>query len=311
VPSGRHRPAVTVSRFAEPTRATQPPVASGASRSAPASEPAVQRSVSFPASAATATVPAAGVVAGPAPIGRTEASSEDGEAAGDGLEMADDQVEWHSVPLQVARLEDHQAASLSRTEMPPIQRVVTPGAAAHTDRPVNSEVAGLEPYETVQRTSPAAEPSQRPSTVMPALPIVQRSPAPADKPEGAAPAARRSGGVSFAAMFSTASEAAETGYTTVQLLADDDSMAAETTAADASWGLDATQAPAVQRQGDAPAPVSTPAPGGASAPAAGAGLAGADLDEMARRLFDPLAAKLRAEFWLDRERAGLMTDARP
>jgi hypothetical protein len=32
---------------------------------------------------------------------------------------------------------------------------------------------------------------------------------------------------------------------------------------------------------------------------------------MARRLFDPLAAKLRAEFWLDRERAGLMTDARP
>ena len=49
---------------------------------------------------------------------------------------------------------------------------------------------------------------------------------------------------------------------------------------------------------------------GAGAAAAGAaagaipGAAGADLDEMARRLFDPLSARLRAELWLDRERAG-------
>jgi hypothetical protein len=31
---------------------------------------------------------------------------------------------------------------------------------------------------------------------------------------------------------------------------------------------------------------------------------------MARRLFEPLSARLRAELWLDRERAGLVTDAR-
>ncbi|MDN5760696.1 MAG: hypothetical protein L0H41_00045 [Microlunatus sp.] len=34
----------------------------------------------------------------------------------------------------------------------------------------------------------------------------------------------------------------------------------------------------------------------------------ADLDEMARRLYEPLAARLRAELWLDRERAGVIGD---
>jgi hypothetical protein len=35
-----------------------------------------------------------------------------------------------------------------------------------------------------------------------------------------------------------------------------------------------------------------------------------DLDELARRLFDPLSARLRAELRLDRERAGVVTDLR-
>ena len=39
-----------------------------------------------------------------------------------------------------------------------------------------------------------------------------------------------------------------------------------------------------------------------------AGLTSANLDEIARRLYDPLAARLREELWLDRERAGLMSD---
>ena len=55
---------------------------------------------------------------------------------------------------------------------------------------------------------------------------------------------------------------------------------------------------------------------GAAAGAAGAAAAGAagalptNLDELARRLFDPLAARLKAELWLDRERAGMVTDLR-
>lgn len=47
-------------------------------------------------------------------------------------------------------------------------------------------------------------------------------------------------------------------------------------------------------------------PGG---PGPAGGEAGANLDEMARRLYEPLAARLREELWLDRERAGLMSDA--
>ncbi len=46
----------------------------------------------------------------------------------------------------------------------------------------------------------------------------------------------------------------------------------------------------------------TPAPGAPPATSA------AHLDEMARRLYEPLAARLREELWLDRERAGLLSD---
>ena len=62
----------------------------------------------------------------------------------------------------------------------------------------------------------------------------------------------------------------------------------------------------------APSPGPTPA-GGSDAPAPPAGGAaggsaipsGAQLDELARRLYEPLTARLREELWLDRERAGL------
>ena len=52
--------------------------------------------------------------------------------------------------------------------------------------------------------------------------------------------------------------------------------------------------------------------GGAIAGAAGtaANALPTDLDELARRLFDPLSARLKSELWLDRERAGMVTDLR-
>jgi hypothetical protein len=56
--------------------------------------------------------------------------------------------------------------------------------------------------------------------------------------------------------------------------------------------------------GDSGAPAAQPASGAAKA-------AGTQsLDELARQLFDPLAARLKAELRLDRERAGLLTDLR-
>ena len=45
-----------------------------------------------------------------------------------------------------------------------------------------------------------------------------------------------------------------------------------------------------------------------AAPGTPQGTGGVDVDEMAKRLYEPLTARLRAELWLDRERAGLVTD---
>lgn len=79
-------------------------------------------------------------------------------------------------------------------------------------------------------------------------------------------------------------------------------------------GLPASGAVAVQRDPTPPEPVATPIPSPAepaSAPADGTGTAaGVDIEDLARRLFDPLSARLRAELWLDRERAGLIADLR-
>jgi hypothetical protein len=57
-------------------------------------------------------------------------------------------------------------------------------------------------------------------------------------------------------------------------------------------------------------PTAPPAPTD-NAEAAGGAAAGTNIEELARRLFDPLSARIRAELWLDRERSGLVTDFRP
>lgn len=73
-------------------------------------------------------------------------------------------------------------------------------------------------------------------------------------------------------------------------------------------------APVVQRQADSappppePEPAPTPAPAAAAAPAAAPPTAGGNIDELVNRLYDPLAARLRAELWLDRERAGVLME---
>ena len=60
-----------------------------------------------------------------------------------------------------------------------------------------------------------------------------------------------------------------------------------------------------------PPPAAGPAAGAAASPAAAPGGAGskskptaAELDELAKRLYEPLSARLRTELWLDRERSG-------
>ena len=55
----------------------------------------------------------------------------------------------------------------------------------------------------------------------------------------------------------------------------------------------------------APSTPSGPAPSG---PAAASPAGGGDVEELVNKLYDPLAARLRAELWLDRERAGVLMD---
>ena len=75
-----------------------------------------------------------------------------------------------------------------------------------------------------------------------------------------------------------------------------------------SAATEATEPAATPAPSPAPTSPAPPSPGSAGGePGAPGGL---DIEELARRLFDPLSARLRAELWLDRERAGLIADLR-
>lgn len=74
--------------------------------------------------------------------------------------------------------------------------------------------------------------------------------------------------------------------------------------------------PVVQREAsDAAPPAAQEQPaGGAAAPAAAQAGGGApattNIQELVNQIYDPLAARIRAELWLDRERAGVLMDLR-
>ncbi|WP_133801654.1 hypothetical protein [Kribbella caucasensis] len=67
---------------------------------------------------------------------------------------------------------------------------------------------------------------------------------------------------------------------------------------------------------EAAAPVASPPleqaqpPQQAPAQQSAKGMSAAEVEELAKRLYEPLSARLRAELWLDRERAGRTTDRR-
>ena len=158
-------------------------------------------------------------------------------------------------------------------------------AASYGTRPVGSSpTVAVGPPLAVQRSAghlmeAAAGPSSGSSPL-----VVSRQPV-----DNVPPGASSTGGtMSFATMFGSTSvpqpaETADDGSTSVQLQSADTASASSEPA------------------------VAVPVPG--AAPAAAAATPPTDLDEMARRLYEPLSARLRAELWLDRERAGVMDDA--
>ena len=145
-----------------------------------------------------------------------------------------------------------------------------------------SRLAEASTYPTTRSAT-----SSRTVAVGPAIP---RSRATATFPESPPAVA-----TSFSSMFGSARSSetgspAEDGFTSVQL-----QPAAESGPPPAEPAADAT----------ASAAPATPSSG---APPPAAGAKPTELDELARRLYEPLTARLRAELWLDRERAGVMTD---
>ncbi len=196
-------------------------------------------------------------------------------------------------------------AQAAPSSAPVVSRVMEPirlGAAraAGTATAAPSTAPIFTPGSAATRTASDA-PATTPT--MPGPPAMPVAPAPA-----ATPMVQRS----FAAMFAgssgstggtAGSPAAENpGFTTVQLQPASEPPPAATP--------ESATAPAPEPM---PEPTPPPAAGAAAATAGAAptaGAAAADLDEMARRLFEPLSARLRAELWLDRERAGLVTDLR-
>jgi hypothetical protein len=70
----------------------------------------------------------------------------------------------------------------------------------------------------------------------------------------------------------------------------------------------ADTAPAPQPPAPAPEPASAAAASMSSVAAPAAGGKELDVDNLVNNIYDTLAARLRAELWLDRERAGVLMD---
>jgi hypothetical protein len=174
------------------------------------------------------------------------------------------------------------------TAMPTLSRVDAAAPAYPIRRSSSSTpTVSVGPSIPLHRVAADQAPSERP----PAPPlIVSRQ---VSLPGGASSESRSSGEMSFVDMFGSGRESesgspAEDGFTSVQLQSAGDS------------GPPASE-PTTESAPSAP-------PTSSSAPPAAAGPKPADLDELARRLYEPLTARLRAELWLDRERAGVPGD---
>jgi hypothetical protein len=196
-------------------------------------------------------------------------------------------------PIQSASATEPVASTLSDPEGPAVaaEPWVDSLASAPTSSPPASpappaSTPGVRLGATIPLQRTAAHHAEvAPSGYAEPTPLVVSRPA---APRGSADD-HPGGGVPFASMFgvsghSATGSAVEDGFTSVQLDA-----------------ADAAPMPSEP-------PAESPAPAVSPAPAPPTGAAPTDLDEMARRLYEPLSARLRAELWLDRERAGVMSD---
>jgi hypothetical protein len=171
---------------------------------------------------------------------------------------------------------------------------ISPPPAPDSAAPKYLEPARHTPLPMVSRLSAAAPtyPASRSAAPIPTLTV---GPSIARLSSDTAPMhSEPASAMSFTSMFGSPDDtesgsSGEDGFTTVQLQsAGEPAPAATEPAADTSSSA-------------------TPSSSSAAPPPA-VGAKPPDLDELARRLYEPLTARLRAELWLDRERAGVMSD---
>ena len=209
------------------------------------------------------------------------------------------------------------AAPASSIQRPSVQRRSIPIPAVPTALPSDPFVSAVPPSSRPMALGPTV-------AVGPPLPVQRRAAHLTEAPSGqsssssplivsrqvAANAPGSSGGggtMSFAAMSAllaagvgvSSPPASESGSANPP-------QPAETAATDdggfTSVQLQSADTAPAPSEPAAAAPTATPPPAAAATPPT-------DLDEMARRLYEPLSARLRAELWLDRERSGVMSDA--
>ncbi|MFZ1411750.1 MAG: hypothetical protein WAS07_09855, partial [Micropruina sp.] len=187
---------------------------------------------------------------------------------------------WAPRPAPSMPSEGHGIGGTTRVASP-IARVQRRVAATSLDQPA-------EPSVQFPQTARSFTPTQ----AQPPL-VVARQVGPPRSPERSP---RPGEGMSFASMFSAVS----LGGAAVDADPEDALIGLQRQTEDS--GATAAGASASTDLSSAPGPAAA-----AAAPSA-AGSA-ANFDEMARRLYEPLAARLREELWLDRERAGMISDA--
>ncbi len=187
----------------------------------------------------------------------------------------------------------------------------SPGGDATPLGPSLPQTAAPEHEPAAPEHEPAL--AQRSKTTLPALPIVQRQPAhdsSPDEADGGPPFDVECRGVVRLDVFRGRRRRAGERFHERRLHHCRADRRRDSRHFSAGSGASATGGRQRLRGRGADADAETTVAAAAAAPP-GAPATGADVDELARRLFEPLSARLRSELWLDRERAGLMSDVRP
>ena len=194
--------------------------------------------------------------------------------------------------------------SVQRLSLPSLPRTPLPSAPSMPSLPTAPSKTSLPtaPSMASLPTAPSGLPSGLPPT--PALPVLPG----AGYLQDAGGTALHEGATSVGTELSNAADSATRGAAQAAQTA---SVTTQDAVADAASSTADALGDAVGAGPTAAGPTATgpTAPAG-GATAAGPTAAGPQVDELVQRLFDPLAARIRAELRLDRERAGLTTDLR-